>query len=99
MGDLVSAYENQQNITPQSNGIDALRYLIESHRIKQSELPEVGSQGVVSEVLSGALNTKLGQPSKINGFKNCLSQSSFLSISFSSASSHTEFQCASITAF
>ena len=66
MGDLVSAYEDQQDLTPQSNGIDALKYLIESHHIKQSELPEVGSQGVVSEVLSGKRSLNIDQVTKLS---------------------------------
>jgi len=32
--------------------IDALRVLMEEHSLKQSDLPEIGSQGVVSEILS-----------------------------------------------
>ena len=34
-------------------GIDALRYLVKLHRVRQNDLPEIGSQGVVSEVLNG----------------------------------------------
>ena len=30
-----------------------LAFLMEQHGVKQAELPEVGTQGVVSEVLSG----------------------------------------------
>ncbi|MCB0071665.1 MAG: hypothetical protein KDE20_09420 [Caldilineaceae bacterium] len=32
---------------------DALRYLMDEHDLRQSDLPEVGSQGIVSEILSG----------------------------------------------
>ena len=37
-----------------------LRYLMEEHELKQSDLPEIGSQGVVSEILRGKreLNTR-----------------------------------------
>ena len=30
-----------------------LRFLMEQHGLSQSDLPEIGSQGVVSEILSG----------------------------------------------
>jgi HTH-type transcriptional regulator/antitoxin HigA len=35
------------------SGLHSLRYLVKLHRVKQSELKEIGSQGVVSEVLNG----------------------------------------------
>lgn len=42
-------------------GIDALKFLIEEHHLSQSDLPEVGSQGVVSEVLNGKRHLNLKQ--------------------------------------
>lgn len=36
----------------QPTGIDALKFLMESHNLSQSDLPEIGSQGVVSEILN-----------------------------------------------
>jgi HTH-type transcriptional regulator/antitoxin HigA len=48
----IEIYENEQYAKSLGNGIDALKYLMKIHGIKQSELPEIGSQGVVSEVLS-----------------------------------------------
>ena len=38
---------------PDCSGIDVLSYLMEEHSLSQSDLPEVGSQGVVSEILNG----------------------------------------------
>ena len=38
---------------PKLEGADALRFLLEEHDLTQSDLPEVGSQGVVSEILGG----------------------------------------------
>jgi HTH-type transcriptional regulator / antitoxin HigA len=38
---------------PDSSGAEVLQYLIEEHALTQSDLPEVGSQGVVSEILRG----------------------------------------------
>jgi len=46
-------YENSILVEQHGGALDALKYLIRLHEIKQSELREIGSQGVVSEVLSG----------------------------------------------
>ena len=35
------------------SGAEVLRFLMEEHGLTQSDLPEVGSQDVVSEILSG----------------------------------------------
>ena len=45
---------------PKLGGSDALRFLMEEHDLSQSDLPEVGSQGVVLEILGGkrALNVR-----------------------------------------
>lgn len=53
LGTLLHAYEEQHHALPASSGVDALRFLMEEHGLRQSELPEVGSQGVVSEILLG----------------------------------------------
>ena len=38
---------------PECSGAEVLQLLIEEHGLTQSDLPEVGSQGIVSEVLRG----------------------------------------------
>ena len=38
---------------PDCTGAEMLQYLMEEHGLTQSDLPEVGSQGVVSEILRG----------------------------------------------
>lgn len=53
LGTVVHAYEERHYRMPASGGADVLRFLMEEHDLTQSDLPEVGSQGVVSEVLSG----------------------------------------------
>jgi HTH-type transcriptional regulator/antitoxin HigA len=45
--------EEEHYPIPASTGADVLRYLMEEHGLSQTDLPEVGSQGVVSEILSG----------------------------------------------
>lgn len=60
VGDLIADYEAQTNIMPEASGVDALKFLMEQQGIKQSDLKEIGSQGVVSEILNGkrALNVR-----------------------------------------
>ena len=53
LGTLVHAYESQHKRLAEGSGIEALKYLMEEHGLSQSDLAEVGSQGVVSEVLRG----------------------------------------------
>jgi HTH-type transcriptional regulator/antitoxin HigA len=53
MGTLVESYESQNVLEPESDPILALQTLMDEHGLGQSDLPEIGSQGVVSEVLSG----------------------------------------------
>lgn len=53
LGDLIEAYDAEHRPIPAASGADVLRYLMQEHGITQSDLPEVGAQSVVSEVLSG----------------------------------------------
>jgi HTH-type transcriptional regulator / antitoxin HigA len=53
LGTLIHAYEEQHHTFSAASGVEALQYLMEEHALTQSDLPEVGSQGVVSEILSG----------------------------------------------
>lgn len=46
--------ENHEEQLQKGNGIDALKFLMEQHGLDQSDLKnELGSQGVVSEMLNG----------------------------------------------
>jgi len=53
LGTLIHAYEEEHHPIPESSGADVLRFLMEEHGLTQSDLPEIGSQGVVSEILRG----------------------------------------------
>ena len=61
LGTLIQAYEEEHHSIPKAKGADVLRFLIDEHRLTQSELPEVGSQGVVSEILNGKRELNLRQ--------------------------------------
>ncbi len=50
---FTSYYESRNYKKPDATAIEILKYLMEEHGIKQKDLPEIGSQGVVSEILSG----------------------------------------------
>jgi HTH-type transcriptional regulator/antitoxin HigA len=53
LGTVISAYEVEHLTLPEDSGGAVLAYLMEEHDLRQSDLSEVGSQGVVSEILSG----------------------------------------------
>ena len=57
---FVEKYENKHHAIPDCPPHEMLRYFIEQHGLKQSELPEVGNQAKVSEILAGkrALNAR-----------------------------------------
>lgn len=61
LGTLIKEYEDRNIPEPQATGIDALKYLMEEHNLKQIDLSEIGSQGVVSEILNGKRELNLRQ--------------------------------------
>ena len=64
LGTLVHAYEEEHHSIPDVTGAEVLRYLMDEHGLTQADLPEVGSQGVVSEILNGKreLNVRQVRP-------------------------------------
>lgn len=53
MSAAVQEYEGELLNEQQGGGLLSLRYLIKLHNVKQADLKEIGSQGVVSEILNG----------------------------------------------
>jgi HTH-type transcriptional regulator/antitoxin HigA len=53
LGTLIHAYEERNYPMPPVSGAEVLHYFMEEHGLRQADLPEVGSQGVVSEILNG----------------------------------------------
>ena len=52
--DRVGDNESHHEPLQQGSGIDALKFLMEQHELDQSDFKkEIGSQGVVSEILNG----------------------------------------------
>ena len=58
---VIHAWEEQHHSMPRLEGADPLRLLMDEHDLTQSDLPEVGSQGVVSEILSGKRELNIRQ--------------------------------------
>ena len=62
VGELVAAYEAANVPEPNAgDGVDAIRYLMEAHGLRQSDLPEIGNQSVVSQVLNRKRNLNARQ--------------------------------------
>jgi len=50
---LIAAYDAEHYKLPDATEIEMLKFLMEQHDLSQSQLPEIGTQGVVSEILCG----------------------------------------------
>ncbi|QUS42508.1 transcriptional regulator [Tardiphaga alba] len=61
LGDLIGEYEETQSPPDSTSPADTLRFLMDQHRLNQSDLPEIGSQGVVSEILRGKRDLNVRQ--------------------------------------
>jgi len=58
---FIQSYEEAHAEIPEATGPEVLRSLMEAHGLTQSELPEIGSQGIVSEILSGERELNIRQ--------------------------------------
>jgi HTH-type transcriptional regulator/antitoxin HigA len=61
LGTLIHAYEEEHHPMPDVNGAEMLKFFIEERQLAQSDLPEIGSQGVVSEILNGKRELNMRQ--------------------------------------
>ncbi len=61
VGDLIEDYEAEHSPLPEVTGVQALKFLMEQHGLKQGDLREIGSQGVVSEILTGKRELNIRQ--------------------------------------
>ena len=53
LGVFVEKYEAEHVRAPEAKPVTVLKFLMREHGLRQADLPEIGSQGVVSEVLAG----------------------------------------------
>jgi len=58
---LIEANDREHHSLPEASGVEVLRFLMEEHGLTQKDLPEIGSQGVVSEVLAGRRHLNVRQ--------------------------------------
>ena len=61
IGDWIEAYDEEHHPMPAVSAVEVLRSLMREHGLTQSDLPGVGAQSVVSEVLSGKRQLNLRQ--------------------------------------
>ncbi len=61
----IAAYEELHVPVQDASGPAVLRMLMDEHGLSQSKLPEIGSQGVVSEVLSGKRDLNVRQIARL----------------------------------
>jgi HTH-type transcriptional regulator/antitoxin HigA len=53
LSDLIYAYDQRHYPIPNVQGVQVLRFLMDQHDLKQTQIPEIGTQSVVSEILAG----------------------------------------------
>jgi HTH-type transcriptional regulator/antitoxin HigA len=61
LGTLIEAWEIEHELMPAVSPRQMLAFLMEQHGLKQSDLKELGSQGVVSEILAGKRDLNVRQ--------------------------------------
>jgi HTH-type transcriptional regulator / antitoxin HigA len=61
LGALIGEYDEATYLPPQISTAALIRFLMDQHQMTQADLPEVGSQGVVSELLSGKRSPNVRQ--------------------------------------
>ncbi|MHB1731524.1 MAG: helix-turn-helix domain-containing protein [Leptospirillum sp.] len=61
LGTVIAAWEEDHEPIPPVSGREMLKFLMDQHHLRQSDLPEIGTQGVVSEILSGNRSLNLRQ--------------------------------------
>jgi HTH-type transcriptional regulator/antitoxin HigA len=66
IGKLIENYEDQNRPINECSGVEALKYLMQEHNLKQGDLTELGSQGVVSEILAGKRILNIEQIKKVS---------------------------------
>jgi len=66
LGIIIENYETEHYDLDGATGADALKYLMQEHDLRQDDLPEISSQGVVSEILNGKRQLNVGQIQKLS---------------------------------
>lgn len=77
LGTLVDAYEREHVVELPGSPVAVLRFLMDEHGLTQSDLPELGSQGVVSEILGGRRQINVRQVRALSA-RFCVSPAVFI---------------------
>ncbi|MDF1756815.1 MAG: helix-turn-helix domain-containing protein [Legionellaceae bacterium] len=63
---MIQTYDNDQHSSDiKGSAIDALEFLMEQHNLKQRDLSDIASQGVISEILNGRRDLNVKQIKKL----------------------------------
>ena len=65
LGIVIENYEAEHHDWDDVSGSNVLKFLMEEHDLKQEDLSEIGSQGVVSEILNGKRQLNVNQIKKL----------------------------------
>jgi HTH-type transcriptional regulator/antitoxin HigA len=63
----LKAYEDEHFPLERATAIDVLRFLMDEHGLSQSNLPEIGSQSLVSKILKGERKLTADQIGRLAG--------------------------------
>ena len=66
LGDLLATYERRHGSAKEMTVPELLRYLMKQHGLRQADLPEIGAQSVVSDVLRGKRKLNVGQIGRLS---------------------------------
>ncbi|MFJ7438074.1 type II toxin-antitoxin system HigA family antitoxin [Methylorubrum thiocyanatum] len=66
LGGLIGDYDDAHHQIPKGSPVSVLRFLMEQHGLHQRDLVEIGSQGVVSEVLNGRRQLNVAQIARLS---------------------------------
>ncbi|WP_295392771.1 hypothetical protein [uncultured Thiodictyon sp.] len=61
LGEVVAAWEQRDPMPAPADGVTLLRHLMDVHGLRQSDLPEIGAQSVVSDILIGRRSLNIRQ--------------------------------------
>ena len=53
LGAVIHTYEEKHYPMPECSGVEMLQFLMETHHLKSSDLPEIGTPDTVLEILNG----------------------------------------------
>ena len=61
LGELIGDFDDRRYPATEVSGVATLRFLMEQHNLKQGDLPEIGTQSIVSEIINGKREINIRQ--------------------------------------